>query len=151
GGTGFFGKWLTEALLHADRERNLGLTVGVMTRDARRFEETFAHLLPNPRLQVFVGDLSEPGVAEPPPFDTLVHMATEASASLNQERPLAMLRTIITGTETVLEWARRWKTERMLMTSSGAVYGKQPPGVSHVSEAEFFGPDPLDPKSAYAE
>jgi nucleoside-diphosphate-sugar epimerase len=37
------------------------------------------------------------------------------------------------------------------LTSSGAVYGKQPPDLTRVSEDFTGGPDPLDPNSAYAE
>ena len=37
GGTGFFGHWLLESLLLADRELDLGVRATVLTRDAARF------------------------------------------------------------------------------------------------------------------
>ena len=33
GGTGFIGRWLTESLIHADLELNLGLKVTIVTRN----------------------------------------------------------------------------------------------------------------------
>jgi dTDP-glucose 4,6-dehydratase len=47
--------------------------------------------------------------------------------------------------------AREAGIHRALFISSGAVYGAQPEDVKHVSEYQFFGPDPLLPTAAYAE
>jgi dTDP-glucose 4,6-dehydratase len=39
----------------------------------------------------------------------------------------------------------------LLLTSSGAVYGRQPPDLAHIPEDHPGGPDPTDPRSAYGE
>jgi dTDP-glucose 4,6-dehydratase len=81
----------------------------------------------------------------------VIHAATEASARQATEAPLEMLSTIVAGTERALQFAASHETARFLLTSSGAVYGKQPASMTHVPE-EFAGcPDPLDPVSVYAE
>src|SRR5262249_22634461 len=43
------------------------------------------------------------------------------------------------------------RASRYLLLSSGAVYGRQPPDVSHLTEGHGGGPDVSDPRSAYAE
>ena len=61
------------------------------------------------------------------------------------------LDTIVEGTRHCLEFAAHVCACKFLLTSSGAVYGKQPPHLTHVSEDFTGSPEPLDPNSAYAE
>ena len=62
-----------------------------------------------------------------------------------------MFRTIVHGTENILEIARAGPVQKSLFLSSGAVYGQQPSDVSHVPEDVPLGPDPQNPRNAYAE
>ena len=84
-------------------------------------------------------------------FSHVVHAATEASAALNRQMPLIMFDTIVEGTRRALEFAAANSTGKFLFVSSGAIYGMQPPELTHVSESFCGGPDPLDPANAYAE
>jgi nucleoside-diphosphate-sugar epimerase len=84
-------------------------------------------------------------------FPFVVHAATEASASQAANAPLDMLTTILAGTQRTLEFAASHGTRRFLLTSSGAVYGKQPSRVTHLPENYMGAPNPLDPGSVYAE
>jgi dTDP-glucose 4,6-dehydratase len=51
----------------------------------------------------------------------------------------------------VLELARHANTRRLLFTSSGAVYGKQPPDIPHVSETYLGAPETTDMSSGYGQ
>jgi nucleoside-diphosphate-sugar epimerase len=62
-----------------------------------------------------------------------------------------MFDTIVEGTRRALQFSIASSAGRFLHVSSGAVYGTQPPQLSHVSECFTGGPDPLDPVNAYAE
>ena len=150
GGTGFFGMWLTESFLHANRELGLAAHLTVLTRDAHGFTAKAPHLAADPALTLLGGDVRT--FAFPAgPQDCLVHAATEASAKQLAEQPGEMLSTMLLGTTRVLEFARACGAAKLLLTSSGAVYGPQPPELARLPEDFAQAPDPLQPVSAYGE
>lgn len=146
GGTGFFGRWLLETLLWADDQRRLGVRVGVLTRDGAAFAGAVPHLARHRAITVHEGDVRR--FAADDRFTHVVHAATTSGSRVD---PAVMFDTIVTGTQQALAFARRAGARRFLLTSSGAVYGRQPPEVSHLTEEQGSGPDPADPSSAYAE
>ena len=150
GGTGFFGGWLLELLLRAEERFGLGLRATVLTRDPEGFRRARPRLAGHPAVSLLRGDvltLEPPGLR----FSHVLHAATPASARLNAEAPREMFDTVVEGTRRVLAAARRCGAARLLLTSSGAVYGRQPPALSHLPEDHPGAPDPLDPASAYGE
>jgi dTDP-glucose 4,6-dehydratase len=150
GGTGFFGCWLLESFAWANEKLALGAQALVLSRDPAAFARKVPHLAGHPAIRFHVGDVR---TFEFPAghFSHVIHAATEASAKLNAEKPLEMVDTIVTGTRRTLEFASACGATKFLLTSSGAVYGKQPPDLAHVAEEYGGGPDPLDPASAYGE
>ena len=84
-------------------------------------------------------------------FSHVIHAATQASAALNQQDPSTMLDTIVEGTRRVLYFSVRCGARAFLLTSSGAVYGRQPSLVSHLPESYAGTPDTMNPQSAYGE
>lgn len=149
GGTGFFGKWLTQGLLEADRQLSLGLSLTLLSRDPQRAMSEMPWIQDN-RVRMIRGDVGNFSV-ENQNFDSVIHGAVSASAQLNSEDPDTMLKTNVQGTLHLLEVAEKTGAKRVLLTSSGAVYGRQPPSISHMPEDDRGGPDPLAPGSAYAE
>lgn len=150
GGTGFIGKWLVETLLSANTRLDLGVQAVLLTRDPKSFRARFPHLAGNPAIQLHQGDVRTFKFPEAG-FSHVIHGATDASAVLNAKSPLVMFDTIIEGTRRVLDCSVASGARRFLFLSSGAVYGKQPPELSHVPESYMGGPDPTDPLSAYGE
>lgn len=144
GGTGFIGRWMLEALLRAPIEAQ----VTVLSRNPRRFAERAPHLAD--RVTLVEGDVTTFEIAQAA-FTHVIHGATDASAELTANDPERMFATIVEGTRRMLEFAMSCRSSRLLFMSSGAVYGAQPPGMTHIGEDWMGGPDPRDPKSAYAE
>jgi dTDP-glucose 4,6-dehydratase len=150
GGTGFFGTWLVESFCHINRELALDAHATVLSRDPAKFAAKAPHLVNDPAVTMLAGDVRNFDYPEGE-FRYVIHAATEASLKQSQEQPLEMLTTILDGTERTLDFAARCGTTKFLLTSSGAVYGKQPPEMTHVPETYAGGPDPLDAASVYAE
>jgi dTDP-glucose 4,6-dehydratase len=150
GGTGFIGCWLLESLARANERLGLGAEALVLTRNFAAFARKAPHLARRPDIRFLAGDVKD--FAFPAGrFSHVIHAATEASAKLNGEHPDVMLDTIVTGTRRALDFAARCGAKQFLLTSSGAVYGRQPPAMSHVAEDYMGGPDVSNTDSAYHE
>ncbi len=149
GATGFIGCWLLETFVWANRHLRLNATATILTRDSQRLKQRAPHLA-DCGLELVVGDVRN-FVFPEGEFSHIIHAATESSAELNARQPKVMFDTIVEGTRHCLDFAARSGSTKFLLTSSGAVYGKQPEKMAHVTEDFNGGPDPLDPGSAYAE
>ena len=150
GGTGFFGCWLVESFCHANRSLQLGAKTTILTRDPEGFTQKCPHLASDPAITLLRGDVRDFQFPEGE-FRFVIHAATETRSTQFAEAPLKMLSTMIAGTERTLEFAATHGTQAFLLTSSGAVYGRQPCDLTHLPETYTGAPDPLDPASVYAE
>lgn len=150
GGTGFFGCWLLESFTFANDKLNLGAKAVLLSRDPGAFAIKAPHLANHPAVKLIKGDVSTFDFHDGD-FPFVIHAATTSSAQLNRGEPLLMFETIFSGTSHVLEFARTHGTRKLLLTSSGAVYGKQPLEMTPITEDYQGAPDPMDPDSAYGE
>jgi nucleoside-diphosphate-sugar epimerase len=134
GGTGFFGKWLLHTFIQVRKSFDLSSTMTVLSRDPKRFLDSCPEFVDQPGLSFIAGDVR---LFTPPAgrtFDLVIHGATAASAKLDHDDPEEMYSVITDGTRHLLEFARRCEARRLLYISSGAVYGTQPPVLSHIPE-----------------
>lgn len=148
GGTGFFGIWLLETFARANDALELGMNAVVLTRDPEVFARKAPHLAARKDIQFLKGDIRS--FVPPGDFFTyVIHAATDASATINRENPKEMFDSIVSGTSHVLSFARNARVQKLLFTSSGAVYGEQPQDLTHVPETYLGGLDPFQAVSAY--
>jgi dTDP-glucose 4,6-dehydratase len=150
GGTGFFGRWMLETLLWADERFGLGSSVVVLTRDPRAFAAKAPHLASHPAVATQEGDIRTyewTGGA----LSHVIHAGTDTQPPATRQDRLRVFDTIVEGTRRTLEIAERAGAIRFLMTSTGAVYGRVPPEITHVAEDFTGGPDPASASAAGAE
>ncbi len=150
GGTGFFGAWLLESFAYINRRLGLGAHAVALSRRPEQFRLKMPHLFEDDGIELHRGDVRDFTGPEGR-FRFIIHGATEASAKQLAEAPAEMLSTILAGTEKTLEFAVKAGAERLLLTSSGAVYGRQPSEITHLEESYTGAPSPTEVGSVYAE
>jgi dTDP-glucose 4,6-dehydratase len=149
GGTGFFGSWLLESFAWANRKLNLGATAFVLTRNPDAMHTATPHLFVEPGIEACAGDITS-FIPPKGDFTHVIHAASAGSADPAQGA-LDVFHTTVRGTACLLEAATRWRTKKILFTSSGAIYGPQPSHLSKVPENFLGGPDPSSRTAAYSE
>jgi nucleoside-diphosphate-sugar epimerase len=146
GGTGFFGRWMLESFIRATDELDLGAEAIVLTRDPRRFAAAAPHVAEHPAIALHTGDVRS--FADPPVECThILHMATDTALGASAT---ASFETAVEGTRRVLSLAARRGVTKLLLTSSGAVYGPQPPDCERLSEEYVGAPRADDVSAGYA-
>lgn len=149
GGTGFFGRALLRHLLQRAASGEPVAQVTVLTRSVGAFVQAFPEFQGLDWLHWQQGDVCD---ATTLPlgqyFSHVLHAATDSTRG-PQLTPLQRFDQIVQGTRNLLELARACGAQRFLHTSSGAVYGPQPPELEQIPEERLSLPDPLNPANAY--
>jgi UDP-glucose 4-epimerase len=119
GGAGFIGSHLTELLLAR------GYSVMILDDFSTGRHENIAHLKRNPKLQVICDSVENATTVNTvmASCDGVYHLAAAVGVKLIVDEPVRTIRSIIHGTEVVLEAAHRFGRP-VLITSSSEVYGK---------------------------
>jgi nucleoside-diphosphate-sugar epimerase len=148
GGTGFFGIWLVESFLWANEQLELEAQAVVLSRDPRAFCRKMPHWATHPALSFHVGDVRtfEFPVGN---FSHVIHAAAERINSASDVDRFAVFERDIQGTRRTLDMARHCNAVGFLLTSSGAVYGRQPPELSHTPEDYRGAPDTMNIDASY--
>jgi dTDP-glucose 4,6-dehydratase len=149
GGTGFIGQWLLAALAHANATRKLGLSITVLTRSIASFDARCPQLASDPAVRCEEGDVR---VFEFPKgrFTHVIHAATETTVAADRQA-LKLIDTIVNGTRRVLEFSLAAGAERVLLVSSGAIYGPQPADTPALAEDHVGACPTTDRRSVYGQ
>jgi dTDP-glucose 4,6-dehydratase len=147
GGTGFFGCWLLETLLFANDALNLDATITILTRDPWGFQHKAPQIAGHPSVNCVVGDIQ----TFPFPQGRFSHVIHAGAPSGKGPSSLEIFDIVVQGTRRVLDFCAEKHVEKILLTSSGAVYGLQPPDLALMPETYPGAPDPLNGNAAYGE
>lgn len=122
GGTGFFGIWLLESLLWANKAHRLDLKITVLSRTPEKFlNERAPHLRDHAALHLVAGTLSQFDMPAHP-CTHILHAASENNVEQRPDWAERQLTLAIDGTRRLVEMAVKHHTQSLLLTSSGSVY-----------------------------
>jgi len=149
GGTGFFGRAL---LRHCRAQAAAGALVPrlvVLSRNPAGFQDRHPGFANLPWLAWWAGDiLDSSSLPRGEAFTHVLHAATDSTLG-PQLTPLERFRQILDGTRNLLDLAVATGARRLLLTSSGGVYGPQPPDLPALPEDWPGSPALHDPANAY--
>jgi dTDP-glucose 4,6-dehydratase len=120
----------------------------VLTRNKEAFANKAPHLAAHSAIRFVTGDVRD-FRAPKGEFEYIIHGAAASGQESRTSNALLVVDTIVMGTRNMLKCAREGEAKRFLFISSGAVYGEQPPHISHIPESYVGAPMPQDARSKY--
>ncbi|PMS36922.1 dTDP-glucose 4,6-dehydratase [Trinickia symbiotica] len=150
GGTGFVGSWLLEVVQRANRVTSSRIEMVVLSRDPDRARADAPHLFNASGITLVKGDVTDFD-GDIGAIDVCIHAATDVADTSKAADALRIFDAGVIGTRRVLDLALSNGASRFLLTSSGAVYGKQPSSLLKVPETFQGAPDQLDVSTAYGQ
>lgn len=147
GGTGFLGRSLLDYLGESATLHGADFQATVLSRNPADFLQRFPEYADRHWLTFIEGDLQQL-----PPlhagYTDVVHAA--ADTHFSGDDPLAWLEQLVDGTRRVLDYACAAGAQRLLLLSSGAVYGRQNLGQPALQEDLPQAPLSTDISALYA-
>ena len=150
GGTGFVGTWLTESLVWANTNLNLGVEAVLLTRNPEAFRAKAPAVASHKSITLLRGTAQNFRFPDGE-FRFVIHAATESATKPTTENPAGSFDADLAASRRLLEFARHAGTRRLLFTSSGAVYGRQPEDIPAIPEDYSGAPATTDDNSAYGQ
>lgn len=149
GGTGFFGRALLRLWKQHQVESISVPCVTLLTRSPAEFEAVYPEFCSLPWLTLLEADVCD--AKSFPPIRTFTHVLHAATSYTQGGRlpPLQRYDQIVTSTRNLLALAVDCEAQAFLLTSSGAVYGRQPDHLDRIPEDYHGMPDPLNAANAY--
>jgi UDP-glucuronate decarboxylase len=150
GGTGFFGRALLRRWIDDEKYGTSLPEVTILTRSPESFLVRYPEFFGKEWLSFHKGNILDyTSLPHNKTFTHILHGATESTIGPSLQA-LNRYDEIVNGTRNILDYAVKNNIKRVLLTSSGGVYGSQPETLGEIPESYLGIPDPLDPVSTYS-
>ncbi len=150
GATGFFGQWLIYFLIFLNKKYALKLEIFCISRNPDLFLIKHPFIKSQNCIRWANVNLRQEFDLEFSP-DFVFHMAADVPVG-KASQPSESFDAITMGMKNILNFlAKKKKKAKLILTSSGAVYGKQPAEISQIEENFSGATAPLPPSDYYAE
>jgi len=150
GGTGFFGRSLLRYWIKKEGEGIPIQKIIILSRSPEQFLETYPEFNGHAWLIFHKGDVLIPkSLPQNESFSHIIHAATDSTHGLKLD-PISRFDQIVTGTRNILDYSVQIGAKRLLLTSSGGVYGEQPLSLGKISEDYYGMANPLVSQNTYS-
>ena len=151
GGTGFFGTWLAEMIACLNDVHNFGCRLVLMARRPHLLHEKAPHLAKRADITL-IGQDTRMLIELPKDISYVIHAAASPDGRLHASDPLQTIDIIVNGANAVLAAATRLPAlKKIMLVSSGLVYGAQPWEMQGIPESFMGSIDCSAAISAYVE
>ncbi len=137
GGTGFMGKWLTEAIVFLNVHHNYNIKLYLLARNTEFFRTSVPHLAKHKFIKLIEQDIKS--VSELPyDINYVIHAAASPDSREHNTQPLKTVNTIVKGTTNILEACWRLQAlNKIINVSSNNIYGHIDSNVNGIRENQM--------------
>lgn len=147
GATGMIGSCLVDYLMFLNEHYSADIIIYAMNRNRKNAEERFLHYLSDSRFHLLSQDVTVP-IRLDTSVDYIVHAATNAHPEAYSKFPVDIMRANFDGTYHMLDYLAHCGKGRLLLVSSGEVYG-QSIDDRGFDESSYGFIDPIAARSCY--
>lgn len=155
GATGLVGSLIVRSLICKNQLHHSNIKVLACVRNLEKAKRIFADFFNGEEvscvnLKFVVGDVSE-NLAVDESVDFIIHTASPTASKEFVTRPVEVIRTMIDGTQNILNLAVNKKTRGVVYLSSMEAFGVVPPSDNKSTEKDLGKIDLSSPRSCYPE
>lgn len=148
GATGIIGKWFLSTINYASKIMGLNINIIALSRNPSAFINSYPDICKDINIHWIRGDVRTFDFNNLSKIKWAIHAATDVITHISPED---LLLTCSTGTENVIRQLASCNCKRMLLLSSGAIYGKISIPIDSIPENYIGGINTNSLDSAYAE
>ena len=126
GANGFLGSNVVFSLMECNRKYQTDITVYALCRNREKAYKRFEEERDNKQLQFIFQDVCE-DIDDNYKSDIIIHAASPANPYVIQQQPYDVITANVIAYSKLLEKAKKWGTEEIILFSSSAVYGYSTP------------------------
>ena len=123
GASGMIASFIIDLLMYLSLCRNAEIEVYALGRNEVSIKKRFQSHVGNAGFHIVLQDVTNP-IAMEASVDFIIHAAGDGYPSAFREHPVETMTPAFIGTLNLLHYAREKKIEKVLLVSSGEVYGK---------------------------
>jgi len=151
GGTGFVGKWITEAVSLLNQKYNFNIKLYILARNIQEYKEEVPHLARQPFINLIEQDVRNISNL-PEEIGYIIHAAGSPDNRKHATNPLKTIDTIYRGTHALLDACLRLPNlNKVVHLSSNSVYGQLPDQHYAIKESQMGALDCNSVNAAYSE
>ncbi|WP_063555753.1 NAD-dependent epimerase/dehydratase family protein [Clostridium ljungdahlii] len=122
GATGLIGSFIIDTLVYANKYLNKSFKIIALSRSLEKMQKRFPYYK-SMSIALWVQDVCEP-LAVHDDIDYIINAASSADPGTYAKFPAETIVTNIIGTKNILDYAKKHKHTKVLLTSTMEVYGK---------------------------
>ena len=145
--TGLIGSQITKAILSYNDKFNTNINVIGLVRNKAKAFNIFQD---NEKIQFIYGDVVEP-IKTDKTVDYIIHCANTTSSKEYVDKPVETIKTIVSGTENLLELAKNQNNCSFVYLSSMEIYGVTNENLDFIMEDDGGYINVISPRSSYSE
>lgn len=151
GANGMLATYLVYFFMYLNDKKNSEIEVYALARNEEKAKNRFGIFEKNEYFHLILGDVCEKIEYDINNIDFVIHAAGNASPKYITSDPVGIIKSNVIGTLNILEYSKKWKTTRVLFTSTREVYGAVASNVSEIRECDYGVEDPTNLRSCYPE